>query len=94
MIADQLAFLESQEMVRIIRPEKVHEPNLAKPFRRNFTIEEHRRVIWLRFGTLDNRDCIRFTSKVVFQMTGVRPSSQNNIIRRWERHNFKVVEMK
>ncbi len=82
----QLAFLDKHETVVINKRRKNQQrlpdyPIIQK--RRNMTIEEHRRVIWLRFGSLDSMDRPWYSSKEVFMMTGVKPSAQYNIIKRW-----------
>ena len=61
--------------------------------RRNLTLEEHRRVIWLRFGSLDSMDKPWLSSKEVFLKTGVRPSTQYNIIKRWLLHGRRIITM-
>ena len=40
------------------------------------TLDEYRRVIWLRFGSLDNRDKIWHTPKEVKEITGVNYKTQ------------------
>lgn len=61
--------------------------------RRNLSLDEHRRVIWLRFGSLDQFERMHYTSKEVFQMTGVRPSTQYMIIKRWLQHGKRVISL-
>ena len=80
-IAQQLAFLDSKEMIQL----KQQRPPAFQRIknRRNLSLDEHRRVIWLRFGSLDQFERAHYTSKEVFQMTGVRPSTQYMIIKRW-----------
>jgi hypothetical protein len=49
-------------------------------------LDEQRRVIWLRFGSVDKFEKMHHTSKEVFEMTGVKPSAQYMIIKRWLQH--------
>jgi hypothetical protein len=63
-IAEQLAFLESQEMVRMKQP-AVLKPHRPK-FRRNLSMDEHRRVVYLRFHSLTSPEELWFSSKEVF----------------------------
>ena len=80
-IAQQLAFLDSKEMIQL----KQQRPPAFQRIknRRNLSLDEHRRVIWLRFGSLDQFERAHYTSKEVFLMTGVRPSTHYMIIKRW-----------
>ena len=55
------------------------------------SLDEHRRVIWLRFGSLDSMDRPWHSSKAVFEMTGVRPSAQWNIVKRWLLFGRRIV---
>ncbi len=55
------------------------------------SLDEHRRVIWLRFGSLDSMDRPWHSSKAVCEMTGVRPSAQWNIIKRWLLHGRRII---
>lgn len=57
------------------------------------TLEEHRRVIWLRFGCLDSMERPWHSSKTVFEMTGVKPSAQYNIIKRWLQHGKQIISL-
>ena len=50
-------------------------------------------MIWLRFGSLDGMETAWHTSKEVFLMTGVRPSAQYNIIKRWLQHGKRVISL-
>jgi len=81
MIAEQLRFLDSKETVPL-RQEKIRRPPSIS-FRRNFTLNEQRCVILLRFGSLECMERVHYTSKEVFQRTGVKPSAQYMIIKRW-----------
>ncbi len=93
MIADQLAFLENRDREEV----RLHKRKRLLPvvrYRREFTLAEHRRVILLRFGSLDSMERAHHTSKEVFHLTGVKPSSQHSIIKRWVLHGFKVISLK
>ena len=88
-IAEQLRFLESHEMVAL-----KHDKHRALPsikYRRNFTLNEQRCVIFLRFGSLDSMERAHHTSKEVFQQTGVKPSAQYMMIKRWIQNGMRVV---
>jgi hypothetical protein len=50
-------------------------------------------VIFLRFGTLENRDKIWHTSNQVKELTGVSMKTQYGIIRRWVEIGFKIVSL-
>ena len=68
-IAEQLAFLESQEMVRMKQPAALSLARASKPhrpkFRRNLSMDEHRRVVYLRFHSLTSPEELWFSSKEV-----------------------------
>jgi hypothetical protein len=57
------------------------------------SLDEHRRVIWLRFGSLESMEEQWHSSSHVFQITGVRPSAQYKIIKRWLEHGKKVLSL-
>jgi hypothetical protein len=84
-----LAFLDGKEMIKL-KPEK---PPVFQTVinRHNLTLDEHRRVIWLRFGSLDKYEKIHYTSKELFETTGVKPSTQYMIIKRWLQHGKRVI---
>jgi hypothetical protein len=95
-IAQQLAFLDRHETVVLNKVRKNARQLPEYPViqhRRNLTLEEHRRVIWLRFGSLDSMDKPWHSSKEVFLRTGVRPSTQYNIIKRWLLHGKRIITM-
>ena len=95
-ISVQLAFLDRHETVVINKIRKNQRRLPDYPIiqrRRNMTIEEHRRVIWLRYGCLDNIDRPWYSSKEVFEMTGVKPSAQYNIIKRWLQHGKRIISL-
>ena len=50
-------------------------------------------MIWLRFGCLDSMERPWHSSKVVFEMTGVKPSAQYNIIKRWLQHGKEIISL-
>jgi len=62
--------------------------------RRELSLDEHRRVIWLRFGSLESAEVTWHRSCDVFKMTGVLPCTQRKIIKRWLANNMKVVSFK
>ena len=77
-------------MLVISKPEK-RSPYPTIMYRRNLTLEEHRRVIYMRFGSLDCMEKAWLTSKEVFMRTGVRPSTQYNIIKRWLMNGKQII---
>jgi hypothetical protein len=97
MIADQLAFLESHEEIVLNKvrknARKLPKGPLVKRYR-TLTLDEQKRVLWLRFGSLDSMDKPWHTSKEVFHMTGVRPGAQYNVIKRWLQRGKRVVSLK
>ena len=95
-IAQQLAFLDRHETVVLNKVRKNARQLPEYPVIqqcRNLTLEEHRRMIWLRFGSLDSIDRPWLSSKEVFLKTGVRPSTQYNIIKRWLLHGKRIITM-
>ena len=89
-IAQQLAFLDRHETVVLNKVRKNARQLPEYPViqhRRNLSLEEHRRVIWLRFGSLDSMDTPWHSSKEVFLRTGVRPSTQALAAPRQAHHN-------
>ena len=50
-------------------------------------------MIWLRFGSLDSMEEQWHSSSHVFQMTGLRPSAQYKIIKRWLENGKQVVSL-
>ena len=61
--------------------------------RRMLTLDEQRRVIWLRFGSLDNMDRRWHSATEVKEMTGVSLSNQHKLIKRWLERNCRVVSL-
>ncbi len=62
--------------------------------RRELSLDEQRRVIWLRFGSLDCADVQWHRSCDVFKMTGVLPCTQRKLIKRWIANNMQLVSFK
>jgi hypothetical protein len=58
------------------------------------SIDEQRRVIWLRFGSLDTMEKQWHTATQVKEMTGISTSCQWKIIKRWLERGKKVVSFK
>ena len=58
------------------------------------SIDEQRRVIWLRFGSLDTMEKQWHTATQVKKMTGISTSCQWKIIKRWLERGKKVVSFK
>ena len=97
MIADQLAFLESHDQIVLNKVRKNASKLPRCPLikrRRELTAEEQKRVLWLRFRSLDSMDEPWHTSKEVFHLTGVRPSAQYNLIKRWLLNGKRVILFK
>ena len=95
-IAQQLAFLDQHESITINKRRKNARKLPDYPIikhRRNLTIDEQRRVIWLRFGSLDSMETLWHTSKEVYEKTGVKPNAQCNLIRRWQKRGNKVISL-
>ena len=61
--------------------------------RRLLTLDEQRRVIWLRFGSLDSMDRRWHTASAVKDMTGVSYSTQHKLIKRWLERNCRVLSL-
>jgi hypothetical protein len=82
-----LSFLEGDDVrpqlkkVRKNARERPSYPVIIK--RRELSLDEQRRVIWLRFGSLDSADVQWHRSCDVFKMTGVLPCTQRKLIKRW-----------
>ena len=58
------------------------------------SVDEQRRVIWLRFGSLDAMERQWHTATEVKEMTGISTSCQAKIIRRWLERGKQVVSFK
>jgi hypothetical protein len=58
------------------------------------SIDEQRRVIWLRFGSLDTMEKQWHTATQVKEMTGISTSCQWKIIKRWLERGKQVVSLK
>jgi transposase len=50
-------------------------------------------VIFLRFGTLENREKVWHTANQVKELTGVSMKTQYGMIRRWVERGFKIVSL-
>jgi hypothetical protein len=61
--------------------------------RRLLTLDEQRRVIWLRFGSLDSMDRRWHSASAVKDMTGVSYSTQYKLIKRWLERNCRVLSL-
>jgi hypothetical protein len=57
------------------------------------TVDEQRRVIWLRFGSLDSMERRWHSAKEVKEMTGVSYSNQHKLIKRWLERNCRVISL-
>ncbi len=62
--------------------------------RRELSLDEQRRVIWLRFGSLDSAEVQWHRSCDVFRMTGVLPCTQRKLIKRWVANKMQVISFK
>jgi transposase len=68
-IAECLKYLDVHEAVTINKRRKNAKERPSCPIiihRRNMSLDEHRRVIWLRFGSLDSMDEQWHSSSQVF----------------------------
>ena len=94
----QLQFLESidvKDPIKRMRKnarERPSYPVIIK--RRELSLDEQRRVIWLRFHSLDSADVQWHRSIDVFKMTGVLPCTQRKLIKRWLANNMQVISFK
>lgn len=73
-----MTFLDGHEVLEINKRRKNAKERPSCPIiihKRNMSLDEHRRVIWLRFGSLDSMDEQWHSSSEVFRITGVRPSA-------------------
>ncbi len=57
------------------------------------TLDEQRRVIWLRFGSLDSMERRWHSAAEVKEMTGVSYSNQHKLIKRWLERNCRVISL-
>jgi hypothetical protein len=57
------------------------------------TLDEQRRVIWLRFGSLENMDRRWHSATEVKEMTGISYSNQHKLIKRWLERNCRVISL-
>jgi len=87
-VSELLQFLDAQ------KPPKKPQERKLKPFKFKrpgpLSVSVQALVIYLRFGRLYS-DKIRWLRPMeVLKRTGVRPSAQCNIIKRWRRRGFRV----
>ena len=61
--------------------------------RRMLTLDEQRRVIWLRFGSLDSMERRWHSAAEVREMTGVSYSTQYKLVKRWLERGCRVVSL-
>ena len=85
-LAKSLSFLEGdnvRQQVQRLRKNARDRPSCPIIIkRRELSLDEHRRVIWLRFGSLESAEVVWHRSCDVFKMTGVLPCTQRKIIKR------------
>jgi len=61
----------------------------------NHRTEARMFVVFLRFGSLTQECHPRLrTHRRIFEITGVKPTTQFNIIRRWRENNYQVLPSK
>jgi transposase len=76
------------------KPRKEKPRKYSILIRKSFiTLDEYRRVIWLRFGSLDNRDKIWHTPKEIKEITGVNYKTQYGMVKRWVERGHKIVSL-
>ena len=61
--------------------------------RQKFCPELQRKVLYLRFGSLEDISCQIRTPTTVFKMTGVKLSTQYMMIKRWLERGKRIVSM-
>lgn len=84
-----LAYLEDEEIE--LHPSKDPKGQKGpKTCRRYFSIKEQERIILLRFGSLTDDSHQAHTPTEVLYRTGVRLSTQCNIVDRWRKRGFLV----
>ena len=95
--ATQIEFLMEGKQETITpwpRPRKEKPRKYPVLIRKSFrTLDEYRRVIWLRFGSLDSRDKIWHTPKEVKEITGVNYKTQYGMVKRWVERGHKIVSL-
>ena len=57
------------------------------------TLDEQRRVIWLRFGSLDSMERRWHSAAEVREMTGVSYSTQYKLVKWWLEKGCRVVSL-
>ena len=96
-IEERLEFLEKDVKVKLNGQRKNAKKLPPYPIiirRREMTLEEHRRVIWLRFGSLDSMEHVWHRSCEVHKITGVCPGAQYKIIKRWLQNGKQILSLK
>ena len=91
-------FLSQGKTVQLKKPRRSNE-SLREPYpfiirRVKKSIEEQRRVIWLRFGSLETMEKQWHTASQVKEMTGISTSCQWKIIKRWLERGKRVISFK
>ena len=101
----QIMFLSQGKDVKLHRPPRKNLStrnsilNAPAPYpiiirRVHRSINEQRRVIWLRFGSLNAMEKQWHSATQVKEMTGISTSYQWKIIKRWLERGKKVVSFK
>ena len=96
--AEQLQFLQRDVQVELFprkrkNAKRVPEyPIIIRKVQRS--LDEHRRVIWLRFGSLESMDRVWHRAVEVREITGISTSAQYKIIKRWLQHGKQVISLK
>ena len=90
-----LSFMEQGLHVRLnAKAKKAAVKSCRIITKRTLSLEEHRRVIWLRFGSLESTEKAWHTSSEVYKLTGVKPTSQCSLIKRWLERGKQLVSLK
>ena len=88
MTTDILHFLDRQQTVHL--PRLRRKRPLKVRLNRLFTFSQQALIIYLRFGSLTSDRKAWHSSKEVFFRTGIKPSAQCNIIKRWKKRGFNI----
>jgi len=87
-----LAFLDSNTTIRLGKCNRgIREP--PKTLRRCFPLSVDRHVVELRYGGLESIDRVHRTATEVFRLTGVKPSAQYMMIKRWLQRGKRFVSL-
>jgi len=87
-----LAFLDSNTTIKLGKRQRgIRKP--PKTLRRCFPLAMHRRVVELRYGGLESIDRVHRTATEVFKLTGVKPSAQYMMIKRWLQRGKRFVSL-